>query len=104
MRQQEVKAVREGQDVASVAAAYGVSERSVYRWLADFAAGNQNALLAKSIPGRPPKICAEEMRWLEHMLRLTPESASFLPNCRSISAAISDSGHRPNSNLNCSGM
>lgn len=29
MRQQAVKAIREGQDVASVAAAYGVSERSV---------------------------------------------------------------------------
>ncbi|KVD66915.1 hypothetical protein WI87_29545 [Burkholderia ubonensis] len=37
MRQQAVKAIREGQDVASVAAVYGVSERSVYRWLADFA-------------------------------------------------------------------
>lgn len=51
MRQQAVKAMREGQDVASVAAAYGVNERSVYRWLADFANGGRNALLAKSIPG-----------------------------------------------------
>lgn len=39
MRQQSVKAVREGQEVASVASAYGVNERSVYRWLADFANG-----------------------------------------------------------------
>ncbi|KVR01753.1 hypothetical protein WK09_32170 [Burkholderia ubonensis] len=44
MRQQAVKAIREGQDVASVAAAYGVNEQSVYRWLADFANGGQNAL------------------------------------------------------------
>lgn len=36
MRQQAVKAIREGQDVASVAAAYGVNVRSVFRWLADF--------------------------------------------------------------------
>lgn len=69
MRQQAVKAVREGQDVASVAAAYGVNERSVYRWLADFANGGQNALLAKPIPGRPPKVTAEEMRWLAQAVR-----------------------------------
>ncbi|KVN90080.1 transposase [Burkholderia ubonensis] len=69
MRQQAVKAIREGQDVASVAAAYGVNERSVYRWLADFANGGQNALLAKSIPGRPPKVSAEEMQWLGQAVR-----------------------------------
>jgi transposase len=69
MRQQAVKAIREGQDVASVAAAYGVNERSVYRWLADFANGGQNALLAKPIPGRPPKVSAEEMQWLAQAVR-----------------------------------
>lgn len=69
MRKQAVKAVREGQDVASVAVAYGVNERSVYRWLADFANGGQNALLAKPIPGRPPKVTAEEMRWLAQAVR-----------------------------------
>ena len=62
MRQQAIKAIREGQDVNSVAAAYGVNVRSVFRWLADFANGGQNALLSKPIPGRPPKVSAEEMR------------------------------------------
>lgn len=51
MRQQAMKAIRKGQDVASVAAAYGVNERGGYRWLANFANGGQNALLAKSNPG-----------------------------------------------------
>ncbi|KVT35642.1 hypothetical protein WK48_04825 [Burkholderia ubonensis] len=37
MRQQAVKAIREGQDVTSVAASYGVNERSVYRRLAQAA-------------------------------------------------------------------
>ncbi|WP_157645353.1 winged helix-turn-helix domain-containing protein, partial [Burkholderia ubonensis] len=69
MRQQAVKAIRKGQDVASVAAAYGVNERSAYRWLADFANGGRNALLAKSIPGRPPKVSAEEMQWLAQAVR-----------------------------------
>lgn len=69
MRQQAVKAIREGQDVSSVAAAYGINVRSVFRWLADFANGGQNALLAKPIPGRPPKVSAEEMRWLAQAVR-----------------------------------
>lgn len=69
MRQQAVKAIREGQDVSSVAAAYGINVRSVFRWLADFANGGQNALLAKTIPGRPPKVSEEEMRWLAKAVR-----------------------------------
>lgn len=69
LRQQAVKAIREGQEVTSVAAAYGVNVRSVFRWLADFANGGQNALLAKAIPGRPPKVSADEMRWLARAVR-----------------------------------
>ena len=37
-----------GQDVQSVANAYGVNIRSVFRWLAEFANGGQNALLMYS--------------------------------------------------------
>ena len=78
LRQQAVKAVREGQDVYSVAAAYGVNVRSVFRWLADFANGGQKALLAKPIPGRPPKVTEEEMRWLANAVRdNTPQQFKF---------------------------
>ena len=67
---QAVKAVRDGQTVQSVAAAaYGVNERSVFRWLADFANGGQNALLAKPIPGRPSKLSAEELSWIANAVR-----------------------------------
>ena len=69
MRQQAIKAVREGQTAQSVAAVFGVNVRSVFRWLADFASGGQNALLAKPIPGRPSKVSAEEMRWLAQAVR-----------------------------------
>ena len=69
MRQQAVKAVREGQEVSEVAAAFGVNVRSVFRWLADFANGGQNALLSKPIPGRPPKLSAEQMRWLAQAVK-----------------------------------
>ncbi len=69
MRQQAIKAAREGQTVQSVAAAFGVNIRSVFRWLSDFANGGQNALLAKPISGRLPKISAEEMCWLAQTVR-----------------------------------
>jgi len=69
MRQQAVTAVRSGQDVQSVADAYGVNIRSVFRWLVEFASGGQNALLSKQIPGRPPKVTPEEMRWLANVVK-----------------------------------
>jgi transposase len=69
MRQQAIKAVREGQTVQSVAAAFGVNQRSVFRWLADFANGGQNALLAKPIPGRPTKLSAEQIAWIAKAVR-----------------------------------
>ncbi|MDY0138031.1 MAG: IS630 family transposase [Thiomicrospira sp.] len=69
MRQQAVKAVREGQSAESVAKAYGVNIRTVFRWLANYANGGQKALLAKPISGRPPKISAEQMRWLANAVK-----------------------------------
>ena len=69
MRQQAIKAIREGQDVTTVAVAYGVNVRSVFRWLADFGNGGKNALLAEPIPGRPLKVTSEEMRWLAQAVK-----------------------------------
>jgi len=69
MRQQAVKAVGSGQDVASVAAAFGVSVRTIFAWLSKYASGGQNALLAKPIPGRPPKVTREEMQWIAQAVR-----------------------------------
>ena len=69
MRQQAVKAVKNGQTAASVAAAMGVNIRTVFRWLSDFATGGQNALLAKKITGRPPLVTPDEMRWIAETVR-----------------------------------
>lgn len=78
MRQQAIKAVREGQSVKNVAASFGVNPRSVFRWLADFASGGQNALLAKPIPGRPSKVSAEELEWIAKAVRdNTPQQFKF---------------------------
>lgn len=69
MRQRAVKAVKEGQTVANVAATLGVNIRTVFRWLSDYANGGQTALLAKTIPGRPPKVTVEEMAWIAKTVR-----------------------------------
>jgi transposase len=69
MRQQVIKAVREGQAVASVAVAYGLNVTTVFRWLAKFADGGQNALLAKPIPGRPPKVSVEDLPWIAQAVK-----------------------------------
>ena len=75
---QAIKAVRQGQPVKEVAAAYGLNTRTIYRWLSQFANGGQNALLAKPIPGRPPKVTPEEMRWIAQAVRDdTPQQFKF---------------------------
>lgn len=71
LRLQAVKAVKSGQGVTRVAAAFGVNVRTVFRWLATYASGGQKALQAKPIPGRPPKLQDGHLRWLAAMVRDT---------------------------------
>ena len=49
-----IKAVGNGQSVRSIANAYGLNIRTVFRWLSHCDTRGQKALLAKPIPGRPP--------------------------------------------------
>ena len=78
MRQQAVKSVRSGMQVKELALAYGVNTRTVFRWLADFVSGGQNALLAKEIPGRPRLLTEAEMRWIARAIREnTPQQFKF---------------------------
>ena len=78
MRQQAVKALKNGQSPQSVAQAYGVNIRTVYRWMANFINGGQQALLAKPISGRPPKITQEQMAWLAKAVKdNTPQQFKF---------------------------
>jgi len=69
MRQQAIRAVREGQTATSVAASFGLNVRTVFSWLAKFSDGGEEALLAKPIPGRPAKVSDEEMRWIAQAVR-----------------------------------
>lgn len=71
LRLQAIKAIKSGQGVTQVAAAFGVNVRTVFRWLATYASGGQQALQAKPIPGRPPKLQEGHLRWLVGMVRET---------------------------------
>lgn len=69
LRMQAIKAVRQGRPVADVADAYGVSERTLYRWLARMANEGQQGLVSKPKSGRPSKVTDSEMRWLAGVVR-----------------------------------
>jgi len=78
MRMQAVKAVKNGEDAKSVAAAYGMNVRTIFRWVALFAEGGQKALQAKPIPGRPPRLSGEQLAWLAATVRdHTPQQHRF---------------------------
>lgn len=69
MRIQAVKAISDGASPTDVAKVYGVNVRSVFRWIAAYACGGQNALEAKPIPGRPAKLDERHMAWLASAVR-----------------------------------
>jgi transposase len=78
MRLQAVKAVRGGSTVDSVAKAFGMNIRTLFRWLSAYASGGQEALRAKPVPGRPCKVSEEEMRWIAQTVRdKTPLQMKF---------------------------
>ena len=64
LRLQAIKAIRKGRLVADVADAFGVTERTLYRWLARYASGGQRGLQNLSRSGRPAKVTPEEMAWI----------------------------------------
>src|SRR3954451_144690 len=62
MRLRAVEAVAQGQRPEDVAAALGMGRGTVYGWLAKYREGGREALRARPVPGRPPKLSGEQMR------------------------------------------
>ena len=64
MRLRAVDAVESGVHPEDVAASLGMGRGTVYGWLAKYREGGRDALMARPVPGRPPKLSGEQMRRL----------------------------------------
>lgn len=77
-RIQGVKMMREGYSAGEVAALFEVSTRAVFKWVAAFSEGGQNALVAKLGAGRPLKLKPEQLEWIAKTVRdHTPDQLRF---------------------------
>ncbi|QKS31665.1 MAG: IS630 family transposase [Candidatus Accumulibacter similis] len=78
VRMQGVKMMRAGMPASHVAHHLDVSVRAVFKWIAAFYDGGQNALLAREGAGRPPKVTPEQLRWIADTVRdRTPDQLKF---------------------------
>lgn len=68
---------REGWCQRDIAAALGVTEVSVSRWLARARDAGPSALLSRAVPGRPTKLTAAQMNLLPELLWHGPEAYGF---------------------------
>ena len=59
-----VRSVQDGESPEAVARTLRVGPRAMYRWLALYRRGGWNALKAKPLAGRPPKLDGGKLRWL----------------------------------------
>jgi transposase len=64
MRLRAVEAIESGVHPEDVAASLGMARGTVYGWLAKFREGGREALKARPVPGRPPKLTGAQMRTL----------------------------------------
>src|SRR4051795_2680837 len=64
MRLRAVDAVESGVHPEDVAASLGMGRGTVYGWLAKYREGGREALKARPVPGRPPRLSGEQLRRL----------------------------------------
>jgi transposase len=78
MRLRAVDAVESGVHPEDVAASLGMARGTVYGWLATYREGGKQALKARPVPGRPPKLSGEQMRRLYALIAGTdPRQLEF---------------------------
>src|SRR5437763_3378054 len=76
-----------------IAEALGVSEDSVSRWLSRARDGGPEALLARPVPGHPPKLSAGQKRLIPEFLLIGAESYGFrgeVWSCASVARELGD--------------
>ncbi len=76
-RYRALQLLEDGYDAGEVARRVGVDRRSVRRWKAAYREGGEQALKARSVSGRPPKLSARQREELEEALLAGPVAAGF---------------------------
>jgi len=76
-RYRAIQLLEDGYDAGEVARRVGVDRRSVRRWKAARREGGDQALKARAVSGRPPKLTAIQKVELEAALVAGPEAAGF---------------------------
>jgi transposase len=64
LRVRAVQSVQDGESPEIVARTLRVTSRTMYRWLAQYRRGGWNALKAKPLTGRPPKLDGKKLKWI----------------------------------------
>jgi transposase len=69
LRMRTVARVQQGERPEVLAKALDLNPSTVYRWLVKFHYGGKEALKAKPVPGRPPKLSGKQMSWIASTVR-----------------------------------
>jgi transposase len=78
LRMRAVRSVQDGESPEIVARTLRVTIRAMYRWLADYRGGGWNALKAKPLAGRPPKLDDKKLKWIyDTVTQKTPLQLKF---------------------------
>jgi transposase len=78
LRLRAVEQVQAGAHPEEVAATLGLHRKTVYGWLAKFREGGRDALAARPVPGRPPKLSGAQIaRLYELIVGADPAQFSF---------------------------
>ena len=78
LRIRTVQRVLDGEDPEELAKGLGMNRATVYRWIQKYHYGGWDALKAKPIPGRPPKLGIGQMAWLARTIReKNPQQLNF---------------------------
>jgi transposase len=64
MRKRAIARVQAGESPEVVARVLAIHRTAIYKWLAAYRRGGWSALVAKPVPGRPPKLDGRKLKWI----------------------------------------